>query len=137
MEATDITNTLPAFELEPEPTHEKDKILLAKIPMPDSPNQKEDTHNELEICVRYIKNGMGSAGGRGIFLTLHGYTVDGPFKSFMLYQDPSSYIQVESAKRFSRKKLETVAREVCETHRDKIEEIARVAQVYYATKNRC
>lgn len=133
--ATTLTTpTLPAFELEPTPTHEKDKILLAKIPMPDSPNQKEGTHNELEVCVRYIKNGMGRAGGRGIFLTLKGQTIDGPFKSFLLYQDPSHYIQVEPAKRFSRKKLETAAREVCKTHREKIEEIARQAQLYYLSK---
>lgn len=133
--ATTLTTpTLPAFELEPTPTRKKDQILLAKIRMPDSPNQKEGTHNELEVCVRYIKDGMGRAGGRGIFLTLNGQTIDGPFKSFLLYQDPSHYLQIEPAKRFSRKTLEKVARQVCETHRGKIEEIARQAQSYYLNK---
>ncbi len=137
MEATATTDnalTLPAFELEPTPTHKKDQILLAKIPMPDSPNQKEGTRNELEVCVRYIKDGMGRAGGRGVFLTLNGQTIDGPFKSFLLYQDPSHYIQIEPAKRFSRKTLEKVARQACETHRDKIEEIAEQARAYYRGK---
>lgn len=139
MEATSTPQTTapsaPAIELEPTPTRKKDTILLARISMPDSPNQKEGTRNELEVCVRYIKDGMGRAGGRGIFLTLSGQTIDGPFKTFLLYQDPSHYIQLEPASRFSRKKLETAAHQVCKTHREKIEEIAEQARAYYRTKS--
>lgn len=136
MEATSTppTPSAPTIELEPTPTRKKDTILLAKIPMPDSPNQKEGTRNELEVCVRYIKDGMGRAGGRGIFLTLNGQTIDGPFKSILLYQDPSHYIQIEPCARFSKKTLEKAARHACENLREKIEEIACQAQIYYLSK---
>lgn len=135
MEAvTTNTDTVPAFDLTPEPTRKKDELLLATIPMPDSPNQKEGTRNELEVKVRYLKDGMGRVGGRGVFLTIHGHTVDGPFKSFLLHQDPSIYIQVEPCARFSKKALEKAASHVCENLRDKIEEAARKAQTYYRTK---
>lgn len=135
MEANTTTPaTLLAFTLKPEPTHKSDEFRLGTIPMPDSPNQKPGTRNELEVKVRYIKDGMGRAGGRGIFLTVHGHTVDGVFKTFLLCQDPSAYFLVEPCKRFSAKALAKAAAQACETHRDQIEAVARQAIAYYLSK---
>lgn len=135
MEAnTSTAETLPAFELRPEPTHKADEIRLGTIPMPDSLSQKPGSRNELEVKVRYLKDGMGRAGGRGIFLTIHGHTVDGLFKSHLLLQDPSVYVLVEPCQRFSAKTLAKVAALTCETHRAQIEDAVRQARAYYLAK---
>jgi len=124
-----------AITLKPEPTNSKEELLLAKIPMPDSANQKEGTRNELEIKVRYIKDGMGRLGGRGFFLTIHGYAVEGLFKTFMLCQDPSEYIFVEPCQRFGAKAMNQAASRACgEEFRAKIEKEVVKAQKYYLGK---
>lgn len=121
------------FKLSPQETNDKNELLLGKIRMPDSPNQKEGTYNELEIKVRYIKDGMGSAGGRGFYLTIHGYTMDPPFRSFGLMRDPSVYILARSCGRFSAKVLKEVAAEVCqsEAFKAKISEIVNTSKAHY------
>ena len=125
-----------AYSLKSEKTHKPDQVLLTKIRMPDSKGQKPDTHNELEVMVRYIKDGMGRAGGRGYFLTIHGSTIDGPFRSCMLMQDPSEYVQIEPAGRFSKSGLDKAAKRVVDSKElcHQIDEIAKKAQVYYQNK---
>lgn len=131
---TAAKNALPSFDLVPTPTRKKDEIILATVPMPDSLNQKANTRNELEIAVKYIKDGMRRAGGRGIFLVMSGYTQDGPFRSCLLFQDPSIYIQVEPCARFSKAALEKAARRVCEDFREGIEDAVKNAHAYYVNK---
>lgn len=113
-------------------------MLLGTIRMPDSPNQKEGTHNELEIKVRYIKDGMGRSGGRGLFLTIHGYTMDPPFRTFGLNRDPSEYILAKSCGRFSAKVLKEVSAQICqsETFKKQISEAVESAKTHYSTMNR-
>ena len=126
------------FKLSPQETNDKEEMLLGTVRMPDSPNQKEGTHNELEIKVRYIKDGMGRAGGRGLFLTIHGYTMNPPFRTYGLMRDPSVYILAKSCGRFSAKVLREVAAQVCqcEIFKKQISEAVESAKKHYSTKDR-
>ncbi len=109
------------------------EILLATVPMPDAMKQKAGTKNELEVKVRYLKDGMGRT-GRGFYLTLHGNTIDGIFKSCMLLQDPSIYILVEPCKRFGQKALEKAANLACENFHEQVEQEVQKARDYYLSK---
>ena len=133
MENTDTT-AASNFELSPRSTG-KESFLLGCVPMPDSPDLKEGERNELKICVRYMKDGMHRQ-GRGIYLTVTGHTTDGTFQSHLLMQDPSLYILVEPAKRFSAKRLAEVAEGAPVALRDTLDEQVARGRAYYESKGR-
>lgn len=117
------------IDLSPRQTR-KQEYRLGEIRMPDGPGQREGTHNQLEVSVRYMKDGMHRQ-GRGIYLVVTGCTVDGPMKSHLLMQDPSVYLLLEPAKRFSAKRLGAVAEAAPESCRDIVREQVERARAYY------
>lgn len=129
---TSTATTKAPLELSPE-LRKKGEYRLGEVRMPDGTRQKEGTHNELEISVRYMKDGMHRQ-GRGIYLVVTGCTVDGPFKSHLLMQDPSVYLLLEPAKRFSAKKLAEVAETAPTSCREILDEQVARARAYYAQR---
>jgi len=118
--------------LSPEPSG-KGEYRLGEVRMPDGPGQREGAHNQLEIAVRYMKDGMHRQ-GRGIYLVVTGCTVEGYMKSHMLMQDPSVYLLLEPAKRLSAKRLAEVAEAAPTSCRAVIDEQVARARAYYAQR---
>lgn len=125
---------LPTSDLELSPRQvDKEKFLLGYVSMPGSPDLKEGERNRLKVCVRYMKDGMHRQ-GRGIYLTMTGHTTDGTFERHLLMQDPSLYLLIEPAKRFSAKRLAEVAEGAPVTLRDTLDEQVARARAYYESK---
>lgn len=124
----------PDFEFTPR-QRKKDTFHLGNVPMPDSVGLEEGDRNELSVNVTYMKDGMRRQ-GRGIYLTVTGHSTDGTFQKHMLMQDPSEYILIEPAKRFSAKRLAEIAAATPESCRDAIAEQVARARAYYESKGR-
>lgn len=120
------------FDLSPRQTKPQE-YKLGEIRMPDGPGQREGTHNQLDVSVCYMKNGMHRQ-GRGFYLVVTGCTVDGHVRSHILMQDPTLYLLLEPAARFSAKRLAAVAEAAPESCLDTIREQVERARAYYAQR---
>jgi len=113
----------------------KERMDLATVPMPTSPDLKEGERNELSLGLSYLKDGMGRQ-GRGFYLVATGHSTNGIFQSHLLMQDPSHYILVASAKRFSAKTLRELTDSVPTEHLETIEKLVAQAEGYYENKGK-
>ena len=111
----------------------KERVRLAEVPMPASPDLREGERNVVHLSLVYYKNGM-LGGGRGYYLTIMGCSTDGTWESHALMQDPSFYILVENTKRFSAKKMAYMVEHVPVALREAIDEHVARCVTYYESK---
>jgi len=113
----------------------KERMDLATVSMPASPDLKENERNELNVSLSYLKDGMGRQ-GRGFYLVATGCSTDGTFQRHILMQDPSHYLLVAPAKRFSAKVLDQLTGSVPVEHLEAIEKLVAEAASYYENKGK-
>lgn len=111
----------------------KDRVRVAMVPMPATPDLKEGESNRCVVGFVYLKDGMQGR-GRGYYLTILGEAVGEIFCRHMLLQDPSEYLLVEGAKRFSAKTWKNLMETAPEKMRAEIEVLLADARRYYAGK---
>ena len=108
---------------------------LARLEMPRTPDLREGFENRLDIYLAYDQKGLGGQ-GRGYYLTVIGCATDGTFDKHVLYEDPRSYFLVEGAKRFSRKKLETLVDATIDNPPELLTKLVEQAVMHYEKRGK-